>query len=414
MQGLSAVDGHRAFVRAEPKGTPVPEANVIRSFFEQYGEVHDVYTPPRTPDVSYVTFRHAQSLDQLLSDVPGGQRGRMQIGSVTVTILKAMPRGGNPHMPPPGGGQMGQASQGITPSEVALATQLNAAATTGLGALGDLGGNDALLGALLGAGGGGGGGGGGGFGGNDLASSLGLDAQGQAELAAVLNSMSGGGVGGADLNSLLAGALGGNLGGNLGGALGGPLGGGDLGAALGALGGGFGGGNGIGGGFGSDFRGLGGGDLGGGGGGGGFGCNGPAEPNWSELAELAAGGGVEGAAIASLMGGAARGPHPELAPKQGVPGDCRICVFGMPDGLNADMLRGHFARHGEILDIYVPVRRPDVAYITMSHELEVQDAVLNSGTRIAGFVVKEVKQAEARVDKGRSRGGGDGLRLGPY
>eukprot|EP00971_Amphidinium_carterae_P270582 5368862-Amphidinium_carterae.1 len=46
-------------------------------------------------------------------------------------------------------------------------------------------------------------------------------------------------------------------------------------------------------------------------------------------------------------------------------------VLGVPyklplRGLNADMMRGHFARHGEILDIYVPPRHPEIAYITFS------------------------------------------------
>ena len=74
-------------------------------------------------------------------------------------------------------------------------------------------------------------------------------------------------------------------------------------------------------------------------------------------------------------------------PTQGVPGQNRVYVFGMPSGLNADMLRGHFARHGEILDIYVPPRAPDMAFVTFSSELEVQDALLNSGNRIAGYTV---------------------------
>merc|ERR1740117_2087592 len=70
-------------------------------------------------------------------------------------------------------------------------------------------------------------------------------------------------------------------------------------------------------------------------------------------------------------------------PKQGVPGENRIFVVGMPDGLNADMLRGHFARHGEILDIYIPARSPDIAYITFGSVLELQDALQNSGLEIA-------------------------------
>jgi len=93
-------------------------------------------------------------------------------------------------------------------------------------------------------------------------------------------------------------------------------------------------------------------------------------------------------------------------PNQGVPGDHRIFVFGMPEGLNADMLRGHFARHGEILDIYVPNNKPDIAYITFSIAEELQDALLNSGLRIAGYWVKGVKPAESKKGgsgKGRPR-----------
>merc|ERR1712157_701982 len=90
-------------------------------------------------------------------------------------------------------------------------------------------------------------------------------------------------------------------------------------------------------------------------------------------------------------------------PKQGIPGNDRVFVFGMPEGLNADMLRGHFARHGEILDIYVPEGSPDLAYITFSTDKEKGDAISNSGLRIAGFTVQGVKAAEAR-----EKGGGKG------
>jgi len=101
------------------------------------------------------------------------------------------------------------------------------------------------------------------------------------------------------------------------------------------------------------------------------------------------------------------------APKQGVPGIFRLFVFGIPSGLNADMLRGHFARHGEILDIYAPVKSPDLAYITFSQEEELQDALVNSGVRIAGFSVQGIKQAQPREVKHVSKGGGKGGRF-PY
>merc|ERR1719336_2105741 len=94
--------------------------------------------------------------------------------------------------------------------------------------------------------------------------------------------------------------------------------------------------------------------------------------------------------------------------KQGVPGQNRLFVFGMPEGLNADMLRGHFARHGELLDIYVPARTPDIAFITFSAAEELQDALLNSGLRIAGFTIKGMKEAEQREKGAPAKGGGKG------
>merc|ERR1712150_334137 len=82
--------------------------------------------------------------------------------------------------------------------------------------------------------------------------------------------------------------------------------------------------------------------------------------------------------------------------KQGVPGDHRLYIFGMPQGLSADHLRGHFARHGEILDIHVPPRKPDNAYITFSTAEELFDALHNSGVRIAGMTVQGMKQAQPK------------------
>lgn len=106
------------------------------------------------------------------------------------------------------------------------------------------------------------------------------------------------------------------------------------------------------------------------------------------------------------------------APKQGVPGVWRLFVWGMPVGLNADMLRGHFARHGELLDIYVPAKTPDLAYITFSQQVELQDALVNSGLRIAGYTVQGLKVAEPReTGKGGGaggRGGKGGARPWPY
>lgn len=89
--------------------------------------------------------------------------------------------------------------------------------------------------------------------------------------------------------------------------------------------------------------------------------------------------------------------------KQGIPGNYRLFVWGLPAGLNADMLRGHFARHGDILDIYVPPRKPDNAYITFSLPEELQDALENSGVRIAGFTVLGLKEAQPK-DQAKGKG----------
>lgn len=80
----------------------------------------------------------------------------------------------------------------------------------------------------------------------------------------------------------------------------------------------------------------------------------------------------------------------------------RLFVFGLPEGLNADMLRGHFWRHGELKDVYIPPRTPDIAYITFSQPAELQAALQYSGLRIAGFWVKGMKPAEDRC-----KGAGD-------
>merc|ERR1712087_999888 len=79
-------------------------------------------------------------------------------------------------------------------------------------------------------------------------------------------------------------------------------------------------------------------------------------------------------------------------PKQGVPGDNRIYIFGIPPGLNADHLRGHFNRDGEIYDIHMPPRKPDNAYITFATAEAVHNA-LAGGLNIAGYMVQGIKEA---------------------
>merc|ERR1711971_354680 len=98
---------------------------------------------------------------------------------------------------------------------------------------------------------------------------------------------------------------------------------------------------------------------------------------------------------AALGGGYSKGGN------AGSGGKARLFVFGMPEGLNADMLRGHFARHGQILDIYVPPSKPEIAYITFSSHLELEDALQYSGLAVAGFTIQGLKLAESRSgDKG--------------
>merc|ERR1719468_162131 len=104
-------------------------------------------------------------------------------------------------------------------------------------------------------------------------------------------------------------------------------------------------------------------------------------------------GGMGGMAAQPMaMAPQAQAPMGPNSPKQGIPGDHRLYIFGIPPGLNADHLRGHFARHGEILDVHVPPRKPDNAYITFSDADELMDALANSGVRIAGFTVQGMKE----------------------
>lgn len=513
MQSVSVVDGHRAFVRGEPRGTPVPDAAVIRAWFEQYGEVDDVYVPARAPDVCYVTLRHAQSLFRILGDTPAG--GLTTIGTCTVTIQKAMPRG----------------SQGTMGANVSPGGQ----AWQGFGS------------------------GGGGSGGMTLDAQtmrgLGLDAHTLQNIGVDAQTLQAAGFSNLDIGGLGFGvepgprAGSGNIGVHVKAdlAAGGFTGGGSLGfnsagaqsltlQAAEGRGGGWSGRLSVGGNqhshlpgdkgsvastrvyvtgavqligeealarhfsqFGvvkdvyipieratgskkpfafvtmsapqerdailslpthkltedisvnvtaAESRGhLGGkgergvgingrdderdyGELcqsGGGalfaGGSGGFGVSGAGFSNPCGFGEGF--GGVDLNSLSTLDGhssglvahNSAQFQHAQNngpGPKQGIPGEHRIFVFGMPDGLNADMLRGHFARHGEILDIYIPIScksarprsdgSPDIAYITFSTQQEMNDALLNSGLRIAGFEVKEIKQAGPRTPKGEGKG----------
>jgi len=119
--------------------------------------------------------------------------------------------------------------------------------------------------------------------------------------------------------------------------------------------------------------------------------------------------GGKGAAPPAASGAAAA--KGQAGAVQGVSSPFRLFVAGLPQGLNSDMLRGHFARHGEILDIYLPPRNPEIAYITFSTREEVQDAIANSGLRIAGYWVKAVEAAEERPGM---KGKGSRYSFGPY
>jgi len=387
MLSLSAVDGHRAFVRGEPKGAPVPGADTIRVFFEQYGEIHDVYVPARTPDVCYVTFKHAQSLDQVLGDCSPG--GLVTIGSSKCSVQKAMPRGGSAFQKEePSAGFGGLSFRGV---EASMAHSLGV--------------DPALLMSTGGFGGGVAGHGGGQLGSLSESSTRIYVTGSVAQLGEEALAMHFGQFGcvkdvyipvdrltglkkpfafitmGTPQEQQMVLALpthqlseeisvnvtyaeprseskGGGKGGDVFGE-GGLLDGGLDEATMAALG--------------LDASSL--------------------DTGLNFMPPRQAGKGTGG------------------GPKQGVPGENRIFVVGMPDGLNADMLRGHFARHGEIFDIYIPPRTPDIAYITFANELQVQDALVNSGVFIAGYTVKEVKMAESRAQKGSGRGS---ARAGPY
>lgn len=589
MHGLSAVDGHRVFVRAEPKGCPVPDAATLRAFFEQYGEVHDIYIPVRTPDVCYITFKHAKSLDQLLGDLPN--KGLTTIGTQTCTVAKAMPRGSPPPAaaaPAPamasnlndlarlsalggvnvGGGLDAQmaAALGVDPNLLtgsggSYGADASNAMTAGRGMSGSGGsvglqsggtslsqspscriyvvgavqtiGEEALRAHFgqfgfvkdvyipvdrasglkkpfcfitmntpeeqqrvlalpthqlteqisvnvthaeprgskgdgkAGKGGGGHGdfsNGGGGFGyanGGGAAANFGGGGFSDGPCGSIGNGVGGGG----DLHSAL---LGGHV--SLAGLDAATLaacGLGDLAAldAAGRLGGGF-----------HSFAGLGATTMAAGGLGsfGGLGAPTMATGGFNDFASLnaatmAAGGlgnlaclaampamGMNGGgmnmmampamcpntgglnmnaggmnmnpggldasgmhadsiiAVGSNAGNLALGPCDGSAPQiqQAATGDHRIIVSGMPDGLNADMLRGHFSRHGDLVDIYIPVRSPDMAYVAFANQLEMQDALVNSGLRIAGFHVKEISMAPSRGGQGIARG--NGARVSPY
>lgn len=392
MQGLPGQDGLRAFVRAEPRGSQVPDTATIHAFFEQYGEVNDVYSPVRTPDICYVTFRQVQSLDQLLNDAAGGI---LMIGEQGCTITRALPRGSQSGSAIPAASAVLDAAGGL---DARMNDALAATLAAGSGSWGQQGGQslsesstriyvtgpvqqlgDEALRAHFGQ-----------FGlvrdvyiPVDHASGLqkpfafvtmNTAEEQQMVLALPMHQLT------EDLcvNVTYAAPRSGGKGGDAGG-------------------GGF--------------------SNGGGFAGGGFGGV-SAE---SLLQDLTGGlGAAQLAALGIKAGGFSGGPGgatnvsgpPGSAngPKQGVPGDHRIFVLGMPDGLNGDMLRGHFARHGEILDIYIPVRTPDLAYITFGTEFEMQDALLNSGLSVAGFQVNEIKQAAPKEQGGK----GGGRRARPY
>jgi len=88
-------------------------------------------------------------------------------------------------------------------------------------------------------------------------------------------------------------------------------------------------------------------------------------------------------------------PSPSL--NQGAPGNERIVAFGLHPGISEDMLRGHFARDGEILDIYIPTtKNGSLAYITYNTPDEVACALNNFTGHVGGLPVERIARAEPR------------------
>eukprot|EP00933_Yihiella_yeosuensis_P049872 TRINITY_DN4734_c0_g2_i1.p1 TRINITY_DN4734_c0_g2~~TRINITY_DN4734_c0_g2_i1.p1 ORF type:complete len:336 (+),score=97.59 TRINITY_DN4734_c0_g2_i1:59-1066(+) len=315
-------DALRIFVRTETRGQPLPKGDSVKNHFSRFGEVSDVYNPPTSPDICYVTFKGAQDVQLALSEP------MTNIDGVPCNVQQAVPRNSGPG----GGGKggFGAPSQDrtriyVTGLEQADEDQLRVYFSQ-FGSVKDVYmPADKMTGQKKP------------FAFVTMMSSEEADAivaAGQHQIAPGLPPVNTTTAAPRDAPSQ------------------GPPGGK--------------------GGFGGPY------DYGWGGKGDSWGSKG------------GYGGGYNGG---GKMGGG-----------KGA-GDSRVFVFGMPQGLNADMLRGHFARHGDIRDIYIPANRPDIAYISYFQSAAVMDALQHSGLQIAGYWVQGVKPAEPK-DGGKGGGGG--------
>eukprot|EP00931_Biecheleriopsis_adriatica_P013767 TRINITY_DN11525_c0_g1_i2.p1 TRINITY_DN11525_c0_g1~~TRINITY_DN11525_c0_g1_i2.p1 ORF type:complete len:378 (+),score=60.80 TRINITY_DN11525_c0_g1_i2:94-1227(+) len=363
---------------------PLPDQEEARTHFSRFGEVADVYRPPANPDICYITFKNQTDLEMAILE------SKTLLGGVPVNVQQAVPRnvakqqaaapamgggmgamgGGMGAMAPMGGG--GAMGLGVT-----AGGSLGTNARVYVNGLPEGGIDDEVLRTYFSQ-----------FGtvkdvytplskntgqrSNFSFVTMTLDDEANAIVSAGQHQV----IPGIIVSTTIAAprVVDGRPGAS---AIvgGGCAGGGYVGSGGGCPGGGYGGGCGGCGGCCGGCGGCGGLNV--------VGIN-PATFN---------GGGA-------MVGGCGGGPNLALGPAQGVSGDYRVFVQGMPAGLNADMLRGHFARHGEIADIYIPPAKQDIAYISFSSPYEVEDAILNSGLRIAGFWVQGVKRAEAKRSKG--------------
>jgi len=368
----------RAFVRVEGRGGTIPQAHAIRSHFEQIGNVLDVYNPPRSQDTSYVSFSAQEELEAALTETT------QVIEGLVCTVQRALPRGS---LPTGGASAMGSSAPASQSSDRVYVAGLLESVT-----------EDALRNYFS-------------HFGMVIDVYMPMDRQtgmrkpfafitmsSPEEVTSILEQPGHAMHDGHTFDCMMAdprGSKGGGKGGGKGGDMdgfamqhpqfqyGSPK-GGYMQAPLAAYGG----------------------------------VSYARSQNGSSHSPFGSGVGHFNSGGQKSSGGkgwqapsvAEAGP----GPIQGVPGLYRLFVFGMAEGLNADMLRGHFARHGEITDIYCPPLKPDVAYITFESEAQLQDAEINSGLRIAGFWVEGVKRAEAR-EKGKSKGKGKGKgKQGPY
>lgn len=77
---------HRLLVRTDERGMPIPDGESLRLHFMQFGVVTDVYSPPKTPDVAYVTLTSAGEVQAALGD------SHPMIAGVPCNMAMATPR----------------------------------------------------------------------------------------------------------------------------------------------------------------------------------------------------------------------------------------------------------------------------------------------------------------------------------